>query len=354
MSPGVPVHELRLAAQGLAGPPAADALAPVARLLAVQAQDLRGARLAVRARSAGVTAADVDAALAAGDAVVTWLNRGTLHLVCREDLPWLHALTTPPLMTATMRRLAQEGVDPAAADRGVAVVDRALADEGPLDRDRLRERLDRAGVPTAGQALAHVLGLAGLRGVALRGPAVPGGQAFVRWADWLGTPAPVDRASARAELARRYLRGHGPASDRDLARWAGLPLRDARAGLAAVAGELIHREDGLVDLARRAEPAGLPPPRLLGPFEPLLLGWGSRADVVGPHAGLVTMNGVFRPFAMVRGRAVGTWGVPGGRVALDLWEDVAGRTARALARDARAVEAFLATGAPGPGVRPDA
>ena len=50
--------------------------------------------------------------------------------------------------------------------------------------------------------------------------------------DWLGEPAPVDRDAALAELARRYLAGHGPADDRDLAKWAGLPLRDVRAGLA--------------------------------------------------------------------------------------------------------------------------
>ena len=68
--------------------------------------------------------------------------------------------------------------------------------------------------------------------------------------DWLGEPKPVDRDKALAELARRYLAGHGPASDRDLARWAGLPLRDARAGLSAIAGELEELGDGLVDLTR--------------------------------------------------------------------------------------------------------
>ena len=41
----------------------------------------------------------------------------------------------------------------------------------------------------------------------------------------------MDRDSALAELARRFLAGHAPADERDLAKWAGLPLRDARAGL---------------------------------------------------------------------------------------------------------------------------
>ena len=47
----------RLTAQLLAGPRARDPVAVTERLLAVQAQDARGARLAVRARTTGLTAA---------------------------------------------------------------------------------------------------------------------------------------------------------------------------------------------------------------------------------------------------------------------------------------------------------
>ena len=36
----------------------------------------------------------------------------------------------------------------------------------------------------------------------------------------------------------------------------------------------------------------------------MLLGWTSREDILGPHTHLVTVNGIFRPFAMVEGRAV--------------------------------------------------
>ena len=66
------------------------------RLLAVQGQDPRGVRLAIRARTPGLSSADVDRALTEERSVlITWLNRGTLHLVRSEDYPWLHALTTP-------------------------------------------------------------------------------------------------------------------------------------------------------------------------------------------------------------------------------------------------------------------
>lgn len=121
----------RLTAQLLAGEPAREPVAVAERLLAIQAQDPRGARLAVRARTTGLTAADVDRALTEERSLVlTWLNRGTLHLVRSEDYRWLHALTTPQLFTANASRLAQEGVSPAAAERGVAAIERALAGEG--------------------------------------------------------------------------------------------------------------------------------------------------------------------------------------------------------------------------------
>lgn len=166
-------------------------------------------------------------------------------------------------------------------------------------------------------------------------------HAYVLVRDWLGEQGPVDRERALAELARRYLAGHGPADDRDLARWAGLPLRDARAGLGAIAGELEQRPDGLVDLAKRPASEPLPPPRLLGAFDPLLLGWTSREEVVGPHTLLVTNNGLFRPFALVKGRAVARWGLAGGKVTIEHLDEVTKKDAAALEKDAQRVLQFM-------------
>lgn len=339
----------RLTAQLLAGPAARDPVAVTRRLLAVQAQDPRGARLAIRARSTGLTAAEVDRALTEDRSLlITWLNRGTLHLVCREDYPWLRALTTPTLLTGNARRLAQEGVSPSAAERGVEVIERSLTDEGPLTRGQLRERIAAAGVPTAGQALVHLLMLACLRGLAVRGPMIANEHAYALARDWLGGSGPVDRDHALAELARRYLAGHGPADDRDLAKWAGLPLRDARAGLGAIASELRLRPDGLLDLVERLDPAELPPPRLLGPFDPVLLGWASREAILDSQQGIVTVNGLFRPFALVRGRAVAIWRMPAGRVVLEPFARLAPKDTAALEADAEDVVRYLDTASAAP------
>jgi len=267
----------------------------------------------------------VDRALTAERSlVVTTLNRGTLHLVRSQDYWWLHALTTPRLFAGSTRRLGQEGVSTSAAELGVTVIRRSLQAEGPLTRWQLRERLRAARVPVEGQALVHVLLRSALLGHTLRGPMVGAEQAYVLVSDWLGPPpAPVERCAALAMLARRYLAGHAPAADGDLARWAGLPLRDARHGLRAIAPEVVERADGLVDLAGSQANPDLPPPRLLGAFDPLLHGWVDRSPVLRGHRGVVTMNGVFRPFVLVDGLAVATWRLVGSQVVLDPFDDLA-------------------------------
>ena len=332
----------RLTAQLLAGEPAHDPVAVVERLLAVQGQDGRGLRLAIRARSAGLTSADVDQALSEDRSLlITWLNRGTLHLVCRDDYAWLHALTAPRLFAGNARRLTQEGVSPSLAERGVAVIERCLGEDGPLTRAQLGERIASAGVPTKGQALVHVLMLAGLRGLTVRGPVIGDEHAYVLVRDWLGESRPIDRDRSLAALARRYLAGHGPAGERDLAKWAGLPLRDARRALIAIASALDVRADGLVDLAGRPAAEPLPPPRLLGAYEPLLMGWTSREPFVGRNESLVSSNGLFRPFALVRGRAAATWSLRSGRVVLDPFGRLSRDDVAALERDAKDVVRFL-------------
>jgi hypothetical protein len=190
--------------------------------------------------------------------------------------------------------------------------------------------------------------LAALRGVAVLGPIRDGGQAFALTRDWLGAqPRPVDRDASLAELARRYLVGHGPAAPADLAAWAGLPLRDARTGLRAIACELTERDDGLVDLAARAAAPETIPPRLLPGFDPYLLGWKDRwfavpsAHVRRVHPG----GGMVRATATVDGLAVGTWTAPRGEVDLELFSPVGSAAAVALQREADEVQRFLATSA---------
>ena len=307
----------RATAQLLAGGAAARPAAEVVRhLLAVQAQDLRSTRLALLARRAD----SLDAAMERGELVCAWLLRGTLHLVAAEDHAWLHALTAPLQAAGSARRLAQLGIA-GDADRGVAAIERALAD-GPLDRAALAERIAAAGVRADAQRTPHLLGLAAQRGLIVYGPG-----AYVLARDWLPAAPPVGRDAALRELGARYLRGHAPAAPADLAAWSGLPLRDARAAL-----------DGAK--APRLRPPARLAPRLLPAFDPYLLGWRDRAFAVAPeHAKAIHPGGgMLRATILLNGRAAGTWTLTGGRVGLQPFAPLPASVAAALEREARRVQ----------------
>ena len=224
------------------------------RLLAVQGQDPRGARLAVRARTAGLAAADVDRALSEDRSLlITWLNRGTLHLVRSEDYPWLQALTTPPLMTERVPPLARRKLTEAAAERAMKTIERALTEEGPLTRAQLRERLDAAGVRTEGQALVHLL----LHGGSARDRrAWPDGRQAAR----LRADPRLARAAAARSTATSPLRSWPAATWSGTVRPTTATSPAGRACRCATPApvsprsrsELVEREDGLVDLSEAA------------------------------------------------------------------------------------------------------
>jgi hypothetical protein len=229
-----------------------------------------------------------------------------------DDYPWLLGLAAPTQETGNLRRLHQLGWSPDRAGAAAARIERLLADEGPLARAEIGRRLAEAGFDAPGQALVHLLFLASRRGSIIRGPFRGAEQAFVLTRDWLGAPpqplAPADRGRGLAELARRYLAGHGPAAAADLAVWAGLPLRDARAGLERAATSLHEHSDGRLDLRDRPGPARRTPPRLVPDFDAYLVGWDDRTYAVpAGRAADVRQGGMIRAVALVDGWAAGTW-----------------------------------------------
>ena len=73
----------------------------------------------------------------------------------------------------------------------------------------------------------------------------------------------------------------------------------------------------------------------------MLLGWTSREPLLGAHQRVITVNGIFRPFALVGGRAAATWTMPGGTVALEPFGRLSSEDAAALDAEAVDVKRFL-------------
>ena len=314
-SPATPgVLAARVSAQLLGSDRATSAVEVVDRLGALQAQDLSATALAVRARSDGLTAAGLG--LEESRFVRTWLMRGTLHLVAASDVGWMLGLLGPINRAKGARRRAQLGLDDALCSRAVAALPEVLAD-GALSRAEVVTRLASLGVVIGpGQAAPHLLGYAASLGVLCLGPEVARGKPTYRLLD---AADPLEPAAAAAKLARRFLTGHQPAGWGDFGTWSGLGAREARAAFAALGDEL--EADGPFRTLRGSAPvpADEPAVRLVGHFDPYLLGYADRMAVVsGEFVTRVRTGGGFvTPTVLINGRAVATWRLSGTTLALE-------------------------------------
>jgi hypothetical protein len=276
----------------------------------IQAQDARAARLGIRARSTGLTEGGVERErLEDRSFVRAWAMRGTIHLISSEDYPWIRDLVAPPLIPPSQKRMAQEGMTPAMAERARPIV-RKLLQGGPATRAEMREALARRRIrPKGRQALVHLLFLMTYEGEIVTGPYVGTKETMVLARDWLGRRKPRSPKDPAAELARRYLLGYGPATIEDFRWWSGLRAADARSGWAALGDELVEEGTGLWRLRSQGAPAGRPAPvRLLPMWDHYFLGYRDRTHVGPPEVvGGVGAGGVFNPLVVADGRAVATW-----------------------------------------------
>lgn len=312
MPPELTPEELRaarMAANGLAGGRTRDAAAAVRKVVGVQAQDVRAARMQVRARTTGVTAALVDRVVNEGRLVATWAMRGTLHLLAAEDVRWVVGLLGPRFAARTAGRRRQLGLDDATCEKALDAVRDVLGASGPMVRADLVAAVADHGVrlDPRSQAPAHLVSYAAMCGLVCRGPAADGEPTYVLLDDWVPTvgtsstkcPAggPLAEEDALARLAERYLAGFGPATVADFAAWSGLPLGQARRGFGSL-------EDHFTP-ANAAPDLGV---RLLGHFDTYLLGYRSRELVLAEEfAGRIQSGGGFiMPSVLAGGRVVGT------------------------------------------------
>lgn len=321
------LSSLRLAAQRIEGSGSSTPAGAVAWMLAMQAQDLPGAKWSVGLRTARATEADVEAAIDNGGIVRSWPIRGTLHFVSGEDLGWLLGLTAPRMIASWASRRTALGITEDDLARARDVVVAALGGHRVLGRHALLATLEAAGVSTAGQRGYHVLGYLAQAAVIVLGPMDGRQQTFALLEEWVRNPRHMERDEALAELALRYFRSHGPATVRDLARWSGLTLGDVRRGLGVCGGRLATIEvdgttyhvvgdvpDNATDVPDNAaagtSASAADRVHLLPGFDEYLLGYGDRsAALAAEHAGAVVPggNGIFRPVIVAQGTVVGTW-----------------------------------------------
>lgn len=284
---------------------------------AIQAQDYEAALWAVGLRS-GASEAAVRRAVAGGEIIRSWPHRGTLHFVAAGDARWMIELLGPRSIAGRRHRLEQLGLDAPTLRRAERAAVKTMAGGRHLTREAFFQRLEEAGVSTAGQRGYHLAWRLAQQGVLCFGAPAGKQQTFALLDEWAPSARSLPREEALAELARRYFASHGPATVQDLAWWAGLTVADAARGAAAAAGAL-----GLVREAiggrmhwsaehpadRGARGAGSTA-HLLPSFDEYLLGYRDRSPVLAPQDAVQVVpgaNGMFLPIVVTGGHVTGTW-----------------------------------------------
>jgi Winged helix DNA-binding domain len=160
--------------------------------------------------------------------------------------------------------------------------------------------------------------------------------------EWVGPP-PDEVRGAAEHLVRRYLAGFGPAADKDVVNFTGLPLAEVRAILGRL--ELRRLGGGLVDLPRAPlpDPDTPAPPRFLPVWDATLLVHARRTGIL-PEEHRPKIFGIKTPHSfptfLVDGQVAGTWRYEKGRIDLTPFGRLDAADRRALKEEADRLAEF--------------
>ena len=278
----------RMYAGRLSGAPFESVAEAVSHHLAMQAQDYGPAKWSIGRRSRGPTDQDVDRALEDGSIVRTHVLRPTWHFVAREDLRWLLALTGPRIKRGNASRYRELGLDARTLSRSEAALARALQGGARLARNELRDTLEGARIDTSGQRLPHMLMHGELEAVICSGGVSGKQQTYALLDERVPVSGRFDRDEAGAELVRRYLAGHGPATVKDLSWWSSLTGADIKAALGKLDSKVYSEKVGAFTFWMSSDAPNHPPsPRdahLLQVYDELLVGYTESRYFGDPRA----------------------------------------------------------------------
>jgi hypothetical protein len=312
MSPVDIVRE-RLWNQHIEGRPLKRAAEVVRRLVASQAQDFAGAKWALGLRSDGLADAAIEGEYNQGAILRTHVMRPTWHFVAPEDIRWLLALTAPRVEAANAHRYRQLGLDAVTLRKATATLARALEGGRQLTRDELRQVLTRSRIASDGQRMAYMLMRAELDAVICSGARRGKQFTYALLEERAPGARSLSREEALVELAGRYFATRGPAMVPDFAKWSGLTVADARAGLEEVAPKLRREvvggatywsgQEGLP--ARRSRAAA----HLLSIYDEYISSYRGRGAICAPAYAkrLVGLGNALAYIVILDGRIAGTW-----------------------------------------------
>lgn len=302
----------RLARQHLTGQPLKTPAGVVAWFGAMQAQDYLAALWALGLRTKGAKDdLTIDAAIADGSVIRTHVFRYTWQYVAREDLRWMLNLVGPRLIRSAAGRFRELELDPKTLKRCGELFARALSGGNQLTRAEMAAVLSKGRVAVINRRLLEILGHAELDGVICSGGRRGKQTTFALLDERVPQGSSITRDEALARLAVRYFQSRGPATDRDLAWWSGLPLGEVRWAIELAGVVLESASVGQVrywTAGPGLQAAGGSSAHLLPAYDEYLVGYQDRSAVSDPaRFGKTIADWILNPAVVLNGRVMGGW-----------------------------------------------
>lgn len=303
---------LRLANQQLIQPQFCKAEELLPWMCAMQAQDYAHALWAIGMRLPSATEASVEQALDDRRIVRSWIMRGTFHICHAGDLYWLLDLVGPRVITQKKSRYRQLELDQDTLQKAIRVLEKTLEGGKALERKEIGEALKQAGIIPKGQRLYHILHHAALEKVICLGKRRGKALTYTLLTEYLPAPPPMDRQQSLYEIAKRFFLSRGPASLKDFAWWAGLPMKDAKAALEMAKSELIEyifEGERLWGNPEGEISSGEIPTILLPAFDEYVIPYQQKGIILqdGQDVRIISNNGMFFSLILENGKLAGTW-----------------------------------------------
>jgi winged helix DNA-binding protein len=314
----------------------------VERVGGLQTQYAPSAYISLWSRLSGFDRGDLTRALERRSVVQGTLMRVTIHVVSARDYPLLAEGLRHDRRRWWLR--AQPGRPDAREVAAAARRTRILLADGPRRRSELVERLGVDDATWNGVSLWIDLVRAPPSGTWERRRA----DLYATADDWLGH-SDATREEGLELLIRRYLGGFGPASSKDIASWAGLPVTQLIPALQRMSLRRFRDERGaeLFDLPRAPlpDPETPAPVRFLATWDASLLVHARRTQILPERYRTMVFN-TKTPHSvstfLVDGRVAGAWRYEGGRVQVQPFGRLSREARRDLADEAERLAAFLA------------
>lgn len=284
----------------------------VAWMGAMQAQEYAMAKWAIGVRLPHATDQTIEQAIDDAKIIRTHILRPTWHFVSADDIRWMLQLTAPHIYRASGSMFRKLELTDAVITKSNKVIEKAL--EGKqLTRQEIMKALEEAGIATNDLRGVHLMFKAELDGVVCNGARRGKQFTYALLDERVPQSKALTREEALAELAKRYFTSHGPATLRDYVWWSGLPVADARAGLASIKTmltcEKVGAQEFWYDHTSILKNDFIHSVYVLPAFDEYMVSYKDRSAALSTLYSnqVFTMNGIFKPIIVVNGKVIGIW-----------------------------------------------